>query len=437
MLLNKLNSKTLPARQAAVAEAVEAIAKGKLKATPTEEANNHVHSTYSFSPYYPSAIVYKAWEAGLSTVGIMDHDSVAGGHEVLAASKAFGLATTVGFEMRVNFDGTALQGKKFNNPDSNNIVYIAIHGIPSHKIDEAQAFLKPVHAARNLRNRAMVEKLNGVLSRYSLPALNYEKDVYAISQAFEGGSITERHLMCAMANLLIQQWGQGSDLVEALKTKLKLDVSDTLAKHLCDERNPHLVYDLIGLLKSSFLPQVFIQPDHTECGSVFEAVAFAKSIGAIPAYAYLGDVGDSVTGDKLSEKFEDDFLDELFPELVRIGFQSVTYMPPRNSLEQLLRIQKLCKKYGLFEISGVDINSSRQKFNCPILLDKDFKHLITSTWALIAHERLSSRDSIYGIFNPASPLADRSLEERISIYDKIGRSIDYTKPEDALSHFKL
>ena len=35
-----------------------------------------------------------------------------------------------------------------------------------------------------------------------------------------------------------------------------------------------------------------------ECPDVREVIAFSKNIGAIPAYAYLGDVGDSVTGDK-------------------------------------------------------------------------------------------------------------------------------------------
>lgn len=435
MLFDRINSADLETRKAAVLEAAAAIAKGELRAPTTEEANNHVHSTYSFSPYHPSAIVYKAWEAGLKTVGIMDHDSVAGGHEILEASKAFGLATTVGFEMRVNFDGTALQGRKFNNPDSHNIVYIAIHGIPSPKIDEAQAFLKPVHAARNQRNRAMTEKLNGVLGRYALPALDFERDVAGISMVAKGGSITERHLMCAMANLLIAQWGKGQGLVDAIRGKLRLDVPAGLAVNLANPANPHLVYDLIGLLKSSFLQQVFIQPDHRECGSVHEAVAFAKGIGAIPAYAYLGDVGESVTGDKLAEKFEDDFLDELFPDLVKIGFQAVTYMPPRNTRPQLQRVQRLCQKYGLFEISGVDINSSRQVFNCPILLEDDFKHLLTSTWALIAHERLSSVDPNYGLFSPKSPVSNLPLEKRVDRYQQVGRAIDYRKPEEALLHF--
>ena len=44
----------------------------------TEETNNHVHSHYSFSPYSPTDIVTEALKAGIQTVGLMDHDSVAG-----------------------------------------------------------------------------------------------------------------------------------------------------------------------------------------------------------------------------------------------------------------------------------------------------------------------------------------------------------------------
>ena len=40
---------------------------GLLPAVPrTGACNNHVHSTYSFSPYTPSQIAWKAYEAGLS-----------------------------------------------------------------------------------------------------------------------------------------------------------------------------------------------------------------------------------------------------------------------------------------------------------------------------------------------------------------------------------
>ena len=91
--------------------------------------------------------------------------------------------------------------------------------------------------------------------------------------------------------------------------------------------------------------------------------------------------------DKKTQKFEDDYLDLLFDELNRLGFNAVTYMPTRNTLEQLLRIKELCKKYNLMEISGEDINSPRQVFICEALKNPIFSNLVDSTWALIKHER--------------------------------------------------
>ena len=45
--------------------------------------NNHIHTSYSFSPYTPTSAVYYAWKAGLRTAGIMDHDSVGGDVRIL------------------------------------------------------------------------------------------------------------------------------------------------------------------------------------------------------------------------------------------------------------------------------------------------------------------------------------------------------------------
>ena len=63
-----------------------------------EYVNNHIHTTYSFSPYTPTAAVYAAKKAGLSTAGIMDHDSVGGCGEFLEAGKILSMPVTVGFE---------------------------------------------------------------------------------------------------------------------------------------------------------------------------------------------------------------------------------------------------------------------------------------------------------------------------------------------------
>ena len=114
--------------------------------------------------------------------------------------------------------------------------------------------------------------------------------------------------------------------------------------------------------------------------------------GGIAAYAYLGDVGNSVTGDKKTQKFEDDYLDELVDVIKAYGFDAITYMPTRNTPEQLARLTKLCDDHGFFQISGEDINSPRQSFRCKALDDPAFGHLIDATYTLISYENMASQD---------------------------------------------
>jgi len=428
-IIQELNSNLKGTRLSGTKKIFNLIQKRTKQFKKTEEVNNHVHTIYSFSPYSPSMAAYLAWKASLQAVGIMDHDSVSGCKELIEACKIIGIASTVGFELRVNFSGTIVEGRKLNNPDSKNIGYIAIHGIPESRLKEAKKFLNPIQVARNKRNKKMLYNLNNLIKDYGIEKIDFKEEIYNISQAKEGGSITERHILYAVARKIIQKTGKGEKLISFLKDNLDIVLSEKIHKFLLDENNQFYLYDLLGILKSSFLDKIFIQPDYEECISVYKAVKFNNSINAIPAYAYLGDVTDSPTGDKRAEKFEDDFLEELIPELKKIGFKAITYMPPRNTLSQLLRLQRLCKKYELMEISGVDINSPRQSFNYPIILRPEFAHLIEATWALIAHEKLANYDEKYALFNNKNPLNGKSLKERIVTYSEIGRGIDSRYPE--------
>ena len=424
-----LDSKSIKERLEAVFEVGKSLNAG---VALTDEVNNHVHSIYSFSPYSPTQIAVKAVQAGLQTVGIMDHDSVSGCSEFMEACKAVNIASTVGCEIRVNMDGTSVTGRKTNNPDEPNVSYIAFHGIPKTQLDAVRMFLEPIHEARIARDRKEVEKLNVLLADRGVPILDFDSDIMAISEAAAGGSITERHILYALALKLIKTHGKGLSLVDFIEGQMQIPIAGTLRDLLLDVDNPHYAYDLLGAFKATFVPEFFIVSGYDECVSVFAAVKFANAIGAIPAYAYLGDVGESPTGDKKAEKFEDDFLDELIPELAQIGFKAITYMPPRNTQEQLFRLQKLCRKNGLMEISGVDINSSRQSFNCPILLEPEFRHLTDAAWALIAHEKLAAADPRLALFSPDNPMASLALEERIEKYSEIGKQIDHTQPEKAI-----
>lgn len=425
-----LNDPDRATRLAAAARVGQALRGGALPRGLSDEVNCHVHTRYSFSPYYPAMAAWKAIEARLLAVGIIDHDSVSGCDEMLDAGAALGIAATAGFEMRASFAGTRVAGRKLNNPDSVDIGYIAIHGLPRRAFAEAKAFLAPMFAARNRRNRRMVAALNALLAPLGIPALDFERDVAGISQAAVQGSITERHLMCALASRILEVGGDGPGALRLLGERMGVAVPAKLAPLIADPANPHRLYDLLGVLKSSFLDRIFIQPDGEECIPVARAVEFGNRVGAIPVYAYLGDVGESPTGDKKAERFEDAFLDELVAEVVALGFKGITYMPPRNTREQLARLQALCRAHRLFEISGVDINSSRQAFTCPIILDPQFRHLVDATWALFAHERLANHDPALSLFSPANPLAAQGLDERVAAYAAIGKRIDPYRPDD-------
>ncbi|MCL2407566.1 MAG: PHP domain-containing protein [Defluviitaleaceae bacterium] len=348
--------------------------------------NNHIHTIYSFSPYTPREAVLRAKEAGLATVGLMDHDSVAGADEFLAAARDYGIGATIGFECRVSLAGTQFADKRVNNPDQRGVAYLAMHGIPYKHLCIAEGFLKPIRGKRLERNRKMVEKLNKNL-KPGMPSISWE-DVLKCSQYHNGGTVTERHILYSFAAAITE---------------------DEPARHF-----------LLGMFKAQLMDSFYIDADD-ELPHISDFINLAEEIGAIPAYAYLGDVTNSVTGDKKAQEFEDGYLDELFAYLKSVGFSAVTYMPARNTLRQLARVMGLCERHGIFQISGEDINSPFQSFVCEKIETPEFCHLIDSAWALIGHEKMSELGLEYGMFSEKTKIEMPDLKQRIKFYAEKGK----------------
>jgi len=400
----------------------------------TMESNNHIHTIYSFSPYTPAMACLCGREAGLQVVGSVDHDSIAAEGEMRDAGAMLGMGVVTGFECRVMLhsaldvaSGNApFAGRKLNNPDSHGVAYMTVQGIPAGARAQVGDFLRPIRMARLERTRRMTAAANEILDGLGAPALDFETDVLGISQFASGGTITERHLLYAMSAALIVRFGRGQSLAEGL-TDLGVEIPDGLRDVLTDRTNPFLTHDLLGLLKAQFLDRFYIQPTRLEDGGELpdarSVVDFALSIGAIPCYAYLGDVSASPTGDKKAEGFEDSYLDELVVYLAGLGFPAITFMPPRNTVEQLERISQLAAAHGMIEVSGVDINQPRQSFSCSQLAEPRFAHLNDSTWALVAHEELSTTDPAQGLLHPDNPLAGLPLAGRIIAYGELGRQL--------------
>ncbi len=378
-VLEKLNAPTKAERLANLAQILKTTV---FPPMVPQYINNHIHTIYSFSPYSPTAAVYAARMEGLCTAGIIDHDSISGAEEFLEAAEMVGMPVTIGMECRISMDGTRLEGRRTNNPDQVGVSYMTIQSVPHDKISAFTEFFRPYRRARHERNRKMIDKINALLPEMQL---DYDKDVLPLSQYEEEGGVTERHLMYALAKKLTAQVGRGEAMVQKL-TDMGLTLSQKQKDQMRDTEYPFYEYDLLGILKSAFVPKIFIEAT-TECPKLADMVAFCREQDAYLCYAYLGDVGDSVTGDKKAQKFEDDYLDDVFECLKEEGVKAVTYMPTRNTPAQLERLRRLCDEYGMFQISGEDINSPRQNFVIKAMENPMFQNLIDATWKMIEHEK--------------------------------------------------
>ena len=377
-ILNKLNVPTKEARLSNLKEVSQSVV---FPPMVPQYINNHIHTTFSFSPYSPTAAVFAARMAGLSTAGIIDHDSLSGAREFLEAAKVIDMPVTIGMECRVSMVGTQLEGKRTNNPDQVGISYMTIQSVPHDRIEEVNAWFAPYREARHCRNRAMTAKINEILKDVEL---KYDSDVLPLSEARNGGGVTERHLMYALARTLIKKVGRGQPLVNYL-TMIGLSLGVAQKKQMLDTSYPFYAYDLLAILKGAFVDKIYI-PATDECPRVREVASLCERVDALLCYAYLGDVTTSVTGDKKPQKFEDDYLDEVIACIRSCGIRAVTYMPTRNTAEQLSHLRRLCDENGLFQVLGEDINSPRQSFVIKAMENPMFSNLIDATWKLIRHE---------------------------------------------------
>ncbi len=419
-LIKKLDSDSLPERLDALRQLKKLVDSGAISAPVSEGyTNNHMHTKYSFSPYTPAEAVWKAYMSGLGIVGIVDHDSAGGAEEFTQAGAILGIATTVGFEMRTDWSGTRLAGRRINNPDQAGNAYICAHGLPRMSYESADSYLSDIRNARAQRNRAMTGRLNGIMRGTGI-SVDYDADVLPLSYASHGGEVTERHLLFALAQHMMKGLGKGQALINFLSDTLDAPLSEKQLAYLGDTDSSVYDYDVLNVLKSSFIQSIYIDTRPEETPPVKEAVAFMKTLGAIPTYCYLGDVGASPTGDKHAQKFEDDYLEDVFLECRNLGFDAIAFMPSRNSREQLERVMALCGKYGFLQISGEDINQPRQSLICPQLKEPHFAHLIDAAWALVGHEISSAEDIKRGMFGDGGPTSPAVIQEKIEKFKRIG-----------------
>ncbi len=367
-----------------------------------------VHTDYSFSPFTPSLAAYMAYKSGLNCVCISDHDTLSGVNEFRQACGLLGIECAAGVQLRAKFyDG---KGVVLNNIYEKDVGFVSVRGISPKVIDAFNAELEPLRALRVERDLAMVEKFNRRLSKYGVQ-IDFEKDVKPLARLKEGGTITERHILYAFAQKLINKFVYADKILSFITDDLSIKVEGEYLSALSDTKNPYYAYDLVDCLKGEI--GFFYIPDK-DLLSAQKAVELAHKYGALISYCYVGHlrrVGEQAEEGSLSIK-------ELASYLSKLGFDGLEFFP--GTVEDCVaeELKAAAEENGLILVGCTDIHSPRQHFNAPAV-EED---LVRNKWAIIGHEKCVEYDLQDGINTEKSKAKNPDLNARLGIYAGAGKN---------------
>lgn len=375
------------------------------------DSNLHIHTIYSYSPYSPAQAAYLAYRGGIASAGIMDHDTLSGAREFVRACDILGIPHTVGFDFRVRL-------KPDRNADyplkSDGYTYIAVYGIPKKEIKKVNTWLAEDRSGRVSRNRKFCEAVNKFFAPEGI-AVDFDADVLPLTRCREGGSVTERHILRAVALKICEKFERGAparDFLARLRFSLEGNLSDLLA----DADNPFYVDDLVTALKDNAC--FFDVGSRREAVDMPDVVSRLENFGAIVSYMFFGNLDELVAGETAEDKLE-----KLVLGVKELGFNALTVKVSRMEREDLRILLALCDRHAVLLLPGTAVNAPRQSFQSDVLAEEDFKGLGDASWAVVGHGKMSDCNLADGMFSQKAKQRCPNLSDRVLLYAEIGRKI--------------
>lgn len=247
----------------------------------------HTHSCFSDGTCTPSEIIDFAIKTGLSAVALTDHNTLDGLPEFLSAAAGKDILAVPGVEI-----STGYQGKELH------IVGLFLDPAQFRSVSD---FLEQINRKKEISNRNLIQALSRAGYR-----LNYDE----ICRRHPQGTVNRAVIAAALL-----ENGYVSSIKEAFK-------------HLLSSDGPY-----------------FVPPERLCC---FEAIAFLKSIQAVPvlAHPFLN----------LSEAELRNFL----PEAKKHGLAAMETMYSSYSQETADLAAVIAREYGILSSGGSDFHGSNK-----------------------------------------------------------------------------
>lgn len=247
----------------------------------------HTHSYYSDGTVSPAELIAEAERLGLSAVALCDHNTVEGVPSFLQAGESSPVSAVPGVELSTDYGKTEL--------------HILGLFLPAEKLPEVQAYTEALLDKKAQSNRELIARLQKD---------GYEITFEEVASLTPKGRFNRSHIGAKLT-----EKGYVSSVKEAFATLLA-------------KESPYYV-------PVKRIPSL-------------EAIAFLKSIGAVPVLAHpLLD---------LSREGLMGFL----PQAVEAGLAAVEVLHPAHGREEQAFVTDLIKKYNLLPSGGSDFHGARK-----------------------------------------------------------------------------
>lgn len=308
-------------------------------------ANNHIHTPYSFSSFADMDEIFRlAKGENINVLGINDFYTDDG--YAVFKEKAFHAGIFPIFNMEyiglLNEEQDA--GVRVNDPNNPGRTYLTgkAFKFPFKPDEKFAKMLDGVVKESQDQVKEMVMKANDLFVTLELPlSLSFEK----IKERYAKNLVRERHIARAIRMAVFENYRDTNNKIKVLEKLLNTEIDEQL---LLEEAA------LENLIRSKLLKKggsAFVEETASSFLPVTDLIKLIINAGGIPTYpVLLDDPAGNFT------KFEED-REKLFERLVSLGIRAIELIPGRNDKKILEDFVRFFDEKGFLISFGTEHNT--------------------------------------------------------------------------------
>ena len=266
----------------------------------------HLHTYYSDGTLSPTELVQRAWERGVATIAISDHDGLDGVAEGIKAGEQFGITVIPGIELSTAVSREEILTGIPGEAEPDIFLHILGHDIDVNNVPLNQA-IQRIRKQRENRNRIMLATLN---------RMGFAMSESDLDQHHGKGYVGKPNFALALAN-------RGY-----IKTPKE------------------------AFTPGQFLRHPEIRKIHREKVHVKEAISLIHQAGGQPVLAHPLKIGYV----KMAEEGMYDRLDQLLFRLKQWGLSGLECHYSTHTPTQAAKLVEMAEAKGLVVTSGSDFH---------------------------------------------------------------------------------